>query len=54
MTIKTLKTRLQNPFVLAFQGFIVGTILFWTTAPGESAAARIAPAATAAATSVAG
>jgi hypothetical protein len=38
-----LKQKLQNPFALIGQGFIVGLLLFWTTAPGKSMAAMPAP-----------
>ncbi len=32
------KQKLQNPFVLAGQGFVVGMALFWATLPSESVA----------------
>jgi len=32
------KQKLQNPFALVGQGFVVGVVLFWTFHPGESAA----------------
>ena len=38
MTMKTLKTKLENPFALIAQGFVAGLILFWATAPDESIA----------------
>lgn len=43
-----LKQKLQNPFALIGQGFIVGVLLFWTTAPEKSVAATPAPIAAAA------
>ena len=41
--MKTLRKKLENPFVLVAQGFVVGTILFWATAPQESIAQAPAP-----------
>lgn len=38
MTIKTLKEKLENPFALVAQGFVVGLILFWATAPEKTVA----------------
>ena len=32
-----LRKKLQNPFALVGQGFLVGAILFWTTHPGGAA-----------------
>jgi hypothetical protein len=50
--VKLLK-KLQNPFALVFQGFVLGSVLLWTTqsdASGRGAAhvpaAAIGPAAT--------
>jgi hypothetical protein len=37
------KQKLQNPFVLGAQGFIVGMALFWATLPSESVAQDDAP-----------
>ncbi|HEX8258147.1 MAG TPA: hypothetical protein VF589_10985 [Allosphingosinicella sp.] len=43
-----IKQTLQNPFVLVAQGFVVGTLIFLSTAPrddnGASAADRVASA----------
>jgi hypothetical protein len=35
--------KLQNPFALVFQGFVVGGLLFWTTQGQASAPAPAAP-----------
>ena len=35
--------KLQNPFALVVQGFILGGVLFWTTQGQASAAAVAAP-----------
>jgi hypothetical protein len=32
------KQKLQNPFALVAQGFVVGLALFWATMPNESIA----------------
>ena len=40
--VKVLK-KLQNPFALVVQGFIVGGVLFWTT-QGQASQAPAAPA----------
>lgn len=37
--------KLQNPFALVVQGFVVGGLLFWTTQGQASAPAPVAPAA---------
>lgn len=37
--------KLQNPFALVVQGFVVGGLLFWTTQGKASAPAPAAPAA---------
>lgn len=47
MTIKKLKEKLDNPFVLIAQGFAAGLILFWATAPQETSAEIVAPTETA-------
>jgi hypothetical protein len=39
--------KLQNPFALVVQGFVVGGLLFWTTQGQASAPASAAPAASA-------
>lgn len=41
--MKSLRKKLENPFVLVFQGFIAGSILFWATAPSETSAQTPAP-----------
>jgi hypothetical protein len=33
------KKKLQNPFALVGQGFVVGVLLFWATAPRDTYAA---------------
>jgi hypothetical protein len=33
------KKKLQNPFALVGQGFVVGVLLFWATAPQDAYAA---------------
>jgi hypothetical protein len=33
------KKKLQNPFALVGQGFLVGVLLFWATAPRDAFAA---------------
>ncbi len=33
------KKKLQNPFALVGQGFVVGVLLFWATAPRDAYAA---------------
>jgi hypothetical protein len=33
------KKKLQNPFALVGQGFLVGVLLFWATAPNDAFAA---------------
>jgi TRAP-type mannitol/chloroaromatic compound transport system permease large subunit len=38
MSITTLKKKLENPFALIAQGFVVGLILFGVTMPRESSA----------------
>jgi hypothetical protein len=38
-------SKLQNPFALVIQGFVVGGLLFWTTQGQASPAAPPAPAA---------
>ena len=45
-----IKKKLQNPFALVAQGFVVGAILFWTTAPAEADASNQVPTVEAAAT----
>lgn len=30
------KKKLQNPFALVGQGFVVGVLLFWATAPRDA------------------
>ena len=35
--------KLQNPFALVGQGFLVGAALFWTTHPGAAAPAPEQP-----------
>ena len=35
--------KLQNPFALVVQGFVVGGVLFWTT-QGQAAQPAVAPA----------
>lgn len=35
--------KLQNPFALVVQGFVVGGLLFWTTQGQASAPAQAAP-----------
>lgn len=42
-TMTNLKQKLQNPFALIGQGFVVGILLFWITAPEQSVAATTAP-----------
>ena len=37
--------KLQNPFALVVQGFVVGGLLFWTTQGQASEPAPVAPAA---------
>ena len=39
----SLLKKLQNPFALVFQGFLVGGLLFWTT-QGDAAPRPAAPA----------
>jgi hypothetical protein len=39
--------RLDNPFLLAIQGFVIGAGIFWATAPTDVQARPTAPAATA-------
>ena len=44
MTRAKLKARLKHPVALVVHGFVLGSILFWATAPGDSAqAAQSAP-----------
>jgi len=35
------KDRLQNPFALIAQGFVLGIILFWTVAPHHAKGADV-------------
>ena len=35
--------KLQNPFALVGQGFLIGAALFWTTQPGAAAPAPDRP-----------
>ncbi|MGZ8997838.1 MAG: hypothetical protein ACXW2T_03175 [Allosphingosinicella sp.] len=35
--------KLDNPFLLIAQGFVVGAILFWSTSPGPSEASPNQP-----------
>ena len=37
-----LKQKLQNPFALVAQGFVVGLAIFWATLPSESIAQDVA------------
>ena len=39
------RKKLQNPFALVGQGFVIGAFLFWTTHPGSAAPAANEPAA---------
>ena len=41
------KKKLQNPFALVGQGFVVGVLLFWATAPRDAYAAPAGSAAVA-------
>jgi len=43
------KKKIQNPFALVGQGFVVGVLLFWATAPQDAYAAAPASNATASA-----
>lgn len=38
MTLKRLKEKLDNPFTLVVQGFVVGLVFFWATLPHEARA----------------
>lgn len=39
------KAKLKHPVALAAQGFVFGVVLFWSTAPSDSAEAASQPAA---------
>ena len=39
------KKKLQNPFALVGQGFVVGVLLFWATAPHDAYASPASSAA---------
>jgi hypothetical protein len=41
------KQKLKHPVALAAQGFLFGVVLFWATAPSESAEAAATSSATA-------
>jgi hypothetical protein len=47
ITMGNWKKKLQNPFALVGQGFVVGVLLFWATAPHEAAASPASSAAVA-------
>jgi hypothetical protein len=36
MSVMKLKQKLENPFALVAQGFVVGVILFWATLSDDS------------------
>ena len=52
MSVMKLKQKLENPFVLVAQGFVVGVILFWATLSSDDSNAQ-PPAQTVAAVSTA-
>ena len=50
MSVTNLKRKLENPFALIAQGFVVGVILFWATLSDDGKAETPAQTVTAVAT----
>jgi len=44
VTKRAIKKKLSNPFALAAQGFVVGSLLFWATVPEGAQAQAPVPA----------